>query len=92
MNNKQHKMALDFFKVLAHPLSEKIIPALEKSELSVSEIYNNLNLEQSITSQHLGKLREHKIVKFRKEGKKIYYSINTETMEKAVKAAQIIAS
>ncbi len=90
MNQKEIKQALDFFKVLAHSFSEKILPALKMKELSVTEIYNSLNLEQSAVSVHLSKLREHKIVKARKDGKKTFYSINTEIMEKAEQACKLI--
>lgn len=90
MNKVNIKKTLDFFKVLAHPLSEKILPLISKKEIPVKEIYNTLNMEQSAVSVHLGKLKAHGIVLFRKDGKRIYYRINDAVMEKAEQAAKIL--
>ena len=94
MKNQQkqdnNKKALDFFKVLAHPMSEKILPLLSKKELPVTEIYNTLKIEQSMCSVHLSKLREKGILKARKDGKKVYYSVNTQMIEKSDQAVKLV--
>lgn len=90
MNNKQFKKALNFFKVLAHPMSDKILPLINKREYQVQEIYNTLKLEQSAVSVHLGKLKAHGIVLFRKDGKRIYYRANEAVIEKAEQAAKLV--
>jgi len=64
-------------KALCHPLRMKIISYIDKNKIvPVNKIYNTLNLEQSITSQHLNILRTAKIVNTKREGKFIYYSLN----------------
>jgi len=85
-----NKKALDFFKVLAHSLSDKILPLLSKKELPVTEIYNTLKIEQSQCSVHLSKLREHKIVTSRKDGKRVFYTVNHNTIEKANIASELL--
>ena len=85
-----NRKALDFFKVLAHSLSDKILPLLSKKELPVTEIYNTLKIEQSQCSVHLSKLREHKIVTSRKDGKRVFYTVNHNTIEKANIASELL--
>ncbi|MBC8034868.1 MAG: helix-turn-helix transcriptional regulator, partial [Chitinophagaceae bacterium] len=49
----------------------------EKSKLTVTEIYIQLRLEQSVASQHLAILRRAGIVKTEREGKFIFYILNS---------------
>lgn len=85
-----NKKALDFFKVLSHSLSDRILPLLAKKELPVTEIYNTLKLEQSMTSVHLSRLREKGLVQARKDGKKVFYSVVPEMLEKAEQAVKLV--
>ncbi len=86
-----NKKALEFFKVLAHSLSDKILPLLAKKELPVTEIYNTLKIEQSQCSVHLSRLRENNLVIARKEGKKVFYSVVPEMLKKADQAAKLVS-
>ena len=86
-----NKKALDFFKVLAHSLSDKILPLLAKKELPVTEIYNTLKIEQSQCSVHLSKLKAHGIILFRQDGKKRFYRLNEAVIEKADQAARLVS-
>ncbi len=71
------KKGLSRIRALAHPLRLSIIAFIDKhGEINVNKIYRSLRLEQSITSQHLKILRLANLVKFRREGKKIFYSVN----------------
>ncbi len=64
-------------RAISHPLRLKIISYIDKNKIvNVNKIYNSLNLEQSITSQHLNILRNSKLVITRREGKFIFYSVN----------------
>jgi len=77
------KQAGEIFRVATHPLRMKILDVIKSTkEVNVNEIYKELKIEQSITSQHLKLLRNIKIVNTRRDGKKIYYSVNQEMMEK----------
>lgn len=66
------------FKILGDPTRVKIAFALSKKELCVCDIANLLGISQSTASHSLRSLRQMKIVKFRKEGKTIYYSLDDQ--------------
>ncbi len=67
-----------FFKIFADETRIKIIAALDISELCVCDICNVLGMTKSAVSHQLATLREMEIVKYRKEGRSIYYSLNDE--------------
>lgn len=66
------------FKVLGDPSRMKIIYALSKNELCVCEICEIVGMNQSAVSHQLRVLRNMKLVKFRKEGRMVYYSLDDE--------------
>ena len=68
----------DLFKTLADPTRVKIIDALSKAEFCVCDLAEILGLSQSATSHQLRVLRNGKLVKYRREGKMIYYSLDDE--------------
>ncbi|MFK7907099.1 MAG: ArsR/SmtB family transcription factor [Chitinophagales bacterium] len=75
----QHKLdsSTELLRAIAHPLRLSIIEFIDKNGvINVNKIYNTLNLEQSITSQHLRILRNAEVVETRREGKYIYYTLN----------------
>ena len=64
-------------RAIAHPLRIKILNFIDaRKECNVNMIYRTLRLEQSVTSQHLKILRDAGLVKSKRDGKKIYYSVN----------------
>ena len=66
-------------KALSHPLKKRIIDLLDiHKEMTVTDIYINLRLEQSVASQHLAALRRCKLVLTERQGKFIYYRLNWE--------------
>lgn len=67
--------AADIIKLLGHRERLKILEALELEELSVTEIGAVCRLPQAITSQHLRRLRQLKVVACRKDGLNVYYRI-----------------
>jgi DNA-binding transcriptional ArsR family regulator len=71
-----------FFTNLANPLKIDIITALKEKEMgsSVSELTEELNVEQSKISHALALLKKCKIVNMKQEGKKRIYSLNKETI------------
>jgi len=66
----------EFFKALSNPLRIAIIDVLRDGEHGVNEIATALKLEQAVVSTQLSLLRSKRIVKFRKEGSYVYYSIS----------------
>ncbi len=65
----------DFFKALGDSTRTNIICALEKSELCVCDIAVLLNMTKSAISHQLRALKSANLVKFRKEGKNVFYSL-----------------
>jgi DNA-binding transcriptional ArsR family regulator len=62
----------------------------KKGEMDVSSIYKSLKWEQPVASQHLAILRRAGIVKTRRDGKWIYYSINEKRMKELMEFAKKI--
>ncbi|WP_108869805.1 ArsR/SmtB family transcription factor [Aquimarina aquimarini] len=71
----------EILKVIAHPIRLAIIELLyKKGESSVTDIYQGLDIEQSVASYHLKNLRMVNVVLSKREGTKIYYSIENENV------------
>lgn len=71
------KKSMLILRALNHKLRQQILKLLdEKRKVTVTEIYIELRLEQSVTSQHLAILRRAGLVNAIREGKFIYYTIN----------------
>lgn len=68
----------EFFKVFGDSTRIKILYALSKSEMCVCDIGEILNVSQSAVSHQLRMLKQMQLVKFRREGKSIYYSLSDE--------------
>ena len=66
------------FKILGDPTRIKIAFALSKEELCVCDIANLLKVSQSAVSHSLRTLRQMKLVRFRKEGKIAYYTLDDD--------------
>ena len=66
----------EFFNLFGDTTRVKILCALFRSELCVGDIADLLNLTQSAASHQLRMLRSGKLVKFRREGKTVYYSLD----------------
>ena len=65
----------ELFKMFADSTRVKILYALFESELCVCDIARVLDLTQSAVSHQLRVLKNSKLVKFRREGKTVYYSL-----------------
>ncbi len=68
----------DFFKVFGDSSRIKILLVLEKSEMCVGDIAIVLGMTQSAVSHQLRVLRQSNLVKFRKDGKITYYSLDDD--------------
>jgi ArsR family transcriptional regulator len=77
----------DLMRALAHPLRLKILEFIDNvGETNVNKIYRSLNIEQSITSQHLRVLRLADVVDCERDGKMVLYKIKYDVVTKAEKA------
>lgn len=71
-------MLAETFKILGDPTRIKIAFALAREELCVCDIANLLGVSQSAVSHSLRTLRQMKLVRFRKDGKIAYYTLDDE--------------
>jgi DNA-binding transcriptional ArsR family regulator len=77
------------FKLLSVEARIRIVQALKRRALCVTELTSQLGISQEATSQHLRVLRDAGIVKFQKRGFHVYYSLdkqNVALMCKTVRA------
>lgn len=72
----------ELFKVFGDSTRIKILYAMFDAELCVGDIAERLNLSQSSVSHQLRILKNSKLVKFRREGKSVYYSLDDEHVRK----------
>ncbi|WP_326906769.1 ArsR/SmtB family transcription factor [Sedimentibacter sp. MB31-C6] len=68
----------EIFKVFGDKTRIKITYALFASEMCVCDIAALLNMTQSAISHQLRVLKQARIVKFRREGKVVYYSLDDD--------------
>jgi DNA-binding transcriptional ArsR family regulator len=68
--------AAELFKVLGDPTRLRILDALSGGEMRVQDIAGSLGMTQSAISHQLHTLKDHRVVKSRREGRWIYYSID----------------
>lgn len=69
------------FKVLSDPTRVKILHALSCAELCVYDLGAVLGMSSPAVSHHLRLLRALKLVKYRKDGRVAYYSLDDEHIE-----------
>lgn len=69
------RMLADFFSIFSDETRIKILSALSVSELCVNDISNILKLNQTTVSHQLKLLKGIGAVKYRRDGKIIYYSL-----------------
>ena len=69
-----YKLA-DLFKVFGDPTRIRILNALSQTEMCVQDIADRLSMTQSAISHQLRILQQSELVKFRRDGKTIYYSL-----------------
>lgn len=77
----------DLFKVLSNPVRIQILDALRIGEQSVNLIAQWLEIEPSAVSQQLAVMRRYNLVRSRKQGNFVYYSVGDPTIFKALDAA-----
>jgi len=66
----------DLFKVFGDPTRVKILSALFSAEMCVCDMATLFNMTQSSISHQLAVLKQARLVKYRKEGKVVYYSLD----------------
>jgi DNA-binding transcriptional ArsR family regulator len=82
---KEFEKLTGLYAALGNVTRLKIIFALAKGELCVCDVANVLELSIPATSHQLKYLYEHKLLKYRNDGKMVYYSLNSEQLVNILK-------
>ncbi len=77
-----------FFKVVGDATRLKIVYALDQNEMCVCDIANLLNMTKSSISHQLATLKDSGLVKSRKSGKEVYYTLDDEHVNKVFEIAR----
>ena len=81
----QLEKAANMLKAIAHPMRIAILSFLEEGKkLTVTEIHELLNIEQSTTSHHLGILKDKGVLSSKREGKNTYYFLKHNNLRQIV--------
>ncbi len=75
-NDKIISLLADAFKIFGDSTRIKILYSIYDSELCVYDIANSINMTQSAVSHQLSILKNARLVKSRKEGKTVFYSLD----------------
>lgn len=78
MRGKQYKIFLELLKSLGDSTRLDVVMFISSGEKCVCEIFKRLKLSQNLVSHHLGILKKNKLIIARREGKRIYYSLNRD--------------
>ncbi len=74
-NNEYYELHANLCRIFANPRRLEIINVLRDKELNVTEILKSMNISKTNLSQHLSLMKDRGIVKIRRDGQHIYYSI-----------------
>ncbi len=78
-----YNMQAGISKTLANPIRLAILHTLRDGEKSVNELTDTIGISQSNLSQHLAIMRQVGILKTRKQGTSIYYSVTNPKINQA---------
>ncbi|MGL4623485.1 MAG: ArsR/SmtB family transcription factor [Culicoidibacterales bacterium] len=82
LNNEELARLSDIYKQLSNPVRLKMLIRLQAGSACVSELCEVSGASQSATSQHLKKLRDHRLIKQKRQAQQIYYSLLDNHIEK----------
>ena len=71
-------------KALADPIRRSILNLLKKGPLTAGDINNHFDVTFASISRHLSVLKEADLIRDRRDGKFIYYAINTSVLEETL--------
>lgn len=78
-----YNLQSEISKTLANPIRLAILHSLKDGEKSVNELTDILEISQSNISQHLALMRQKGILKTRKQGTSIFYSVTNPKINQA---------
>lgn len=84
-----YQLQAEFCKGLAHPKRIRLLMTLKNGEKTVTELTMLTGIPQANLSQHLALLRQFGLLRTRRDGSSIYYSISDERI---IKACELVRS
>jgi DNA-binding transcriptional ArsR family regulator len=79
------EMASSKLRAMAHPMRIAILELLHKNkQLSVTDIYKSLKIEQAAASHHLNILKNKGVLVSQRDGKKIFYALKSEVLTEII--------
>lgn len=82
LNERKVEMSLqNTLKALSDPIRREILNLLKDKKLSAGEIVDHFNVSGASISRHLSVLKEADLIRDERDGKYIYYQINTTVLE-----------
>lgn len=80
---KASRDAAEVLRAINNDFRQQILDVLHRhKQLTVTDIFVKLRIDQSVASQHLSVLRNAKLVNTTRDGKYIHYSVNYPRVEK----------
>lgn len=83
MKNEVLEFYAEFCRTFAHAKRLEILDILKRGEMTVSEMQKEIGASRAYTSQQLTLMRAKGVLKARREGQNIYYSIASEKISHA---------
>jgi len=87
INSLDDEIVIDlalFFKIFGDMTRLKILFSLINGEFTVTDLISKLGLSQSTISHQIGLLKRMNLVKSRREGKSIFYSLDDEHIKSII--------
>ncbi|QCH23733.1 ArsR/SmtB family transcription factor [Mycobacteroides salmoniphilum] len=84
LGDEQVGLVVEVFRMLADATRVRVLWALTGGELSVNELADHVGKPAPSVSQHLAKLRMARLVRTRRDGTTVYYSLENEHVEQLV--------
>ncbi len=81
----QARVASDLMKSLSNETRLMILCMLSSGEMTVSQLEERLHIQQATLSQQLARLRNERLVRTRRDGRMIHYSIADPNVNEVVK-------
>ncbi|MFD5859851.1 ArsR/SmtB family transcription factor [Streptomyces chartreusis] len=92
MSTPLYQLKAEFFKTLGHPARIRVLELLSEREHAVAEMLPEVGIEPAHLSQQLAVLRRANLVRTRKEGSTVYYSLTSPKVAELLRVARTILS
>ncbi|MGW4729549.1 ArsR/SmtB family transcription factor [Streptomyces shenzhenensis] len=92
MTTPLYQLKAEFFKTLGHPARIRVLELLSEREYAVAEMLSEVGVEPAYLSQQLAVLRRANLVRTRKEGSTVCYSLTSPEVTELLRVARTILS